>query len=158
MKGDDMKRLCAVIFVIGLIWPGSIFAKVYRYVDSEGQERFTNDFSTIPADKISGVTESDEIQPDDSIPPAQFPAHVAPSLSSIKKASKKEALQKKKALEEEYNVLLKAKEALDNDKSFQKRRKKRKYKHRPYIKELVKKEAQIIERLAEVEEELKRYQ
>ena len=51
----------------------------------------------------------------------------------------------------EYNRLLEEKKKLDNNKSFQKRRMKRKYKHRPYIKELIKKEQQIINRLEEIE-------
>ena len=55
------------------------------------------------------------------------------------------------SLEAEYNRLLQEKRELDNDKSFQKRRKKRKYQNRPYIKELVEKEQKIINRLKEIE-------
>ena len=152
-----MKRLWMLILAIVLIWPVTVSAKVYRYVDEQGQERFTNDLSTIPPDQLSSVEEYDEIQSDDSIPPAKFPTRKSPARTIIKKSSNKQALQKKKALEEEYQTLLKEKEALDEDKSFQKRRKKRKYKNRPYMRELLEKEARIIERLAEIEEELKRY-
>lgn len=58
---------------------------------------------------------------------------------------------KGQSLEEEYNRLLEEKKILDSNKSFQKRRKKRKYKNRPYIKELVEKEEKIIKRLKEIE-------
>ena len=50
-------------------------------------------------------------------------------------------------LEKEYAALLERKQALDNNKSFQKRRKKRKYKHRPHIKKLVEEEKRIVEML-----------
>lgn len=149
-----MKRLCVALLFIAVILPSGTWAKVYRYVDSTGQERFTNDLSTIPADSLSQVTEHDEIQSDESIPPAQFPTRISPVPPRVDTSYQKQALQRKKALEQEYKELLKEKEALDNDKSFQKRRKKRKYKHRPHIKELVKKEAQIIQRMAEIEKEL----
>jgi len=55
------------------------------------------------------------------------------------------------SLKTEYNKLLEEKKELDNNKSFQKRRMKRKYKNRPYIKEMIEKEEQIIKRLEELE-------
>lgn len=54
-------------------------------------------------------------------------------------------------LEEEYRTLLEEKKKLEDNRSFQKRKKKRKYKHRPYIKELIEKERRITERLEEIE-------
>jgi len=54
-------------------------------------------------------------------------------------------------LEGEYKALLEEKMKLENDKSFQKRKIKRKYQNRPYIKELIKKEQRINERLEEIE-------
>jgi hypothetical protein len=55
------------------------------------------------------------------------------------------------SLKTEYNRLLEEKKELDNNKSFQKRRMKRKYKNRPYIKEMIEQEEQIIKRLEEIE-------
>lgn len=149
-----MKRIWIIIFMIALIWPAGVSAKIYQYVDKNGRVTFTNDFSTIPTDKISEALQYDEIQHDDSIPPVKLPSSVSTPLPPANKAYQKEALEKKKALEKEYSALLKEKQALDNNKSFQTRRKKRKYKHRPYILELVKKEGQIVKRLAELEETL----
>jgi len=149
-----MKQIWVIIFMIALIWPAGVSAKIYQYVDKNGMVTFTNDFSTIPADKMSEALQYDEIQHDDSIPPVKLPSSASPSLPSANKAYQKEALEKKKGLEKEYSTLLKGKQALDNNESFQKRRKKRKYQNRPYILELVKKESQIIKRLAELEETL----
>jgi hypothetical protein len=73
------------------------------------------------------------------------------------RARERERAQKKSELEAEYQALLKEKEALDNNASFQKRRNKKKYQNRPYIQELVAREAEIKKRLMEVERELKRY-
>jgi hypothetical protein len=153
-KGDGMKQIWMIIFMIALIWSAGVSAEIYKYVDKNGMVAFTNDLSTIPADKISEALQYDEIQHDDSIPPVKLPSSVSPPLPSANKAYQKEALKKKKALEKEYSALLKEKQALDNNKSFQKRRTKRKYQNRPYIEELVKKEMQIIKRLAELEGEL----
>ncbi|MEN8212131.1 MAG: DUF4124 domain-containing protein [Thermodesulfobacteriota bacterium] len=149
-----MKQIWIMIFMIALIWPAEVSAKIYQYVDKNGMVTFTNDFSTIPADKMSEALKYDEIQHDDSIPPAQLPSSGSSPLPSANKAYQKDALEKEKALEKEYNALLKEKQALDNNKSFQKRREKRKYQNRPYIKDLVKKEKHIIKRLAELEEKL----
>jgi hypothetical protein len=149
-----MKRIWMIIFMIALMCPAGVSAKIYQYVDKNGKVAFTNDLSTIPADKISEALQYDEIQHDDAIPPVKLPSFDSPPLPSANKVYQKEALKKKKALEKEYSALLKEKQALDNNKSFQMRRTKRKYKHRPYIKALVKKENQIIKRLAELEGEL----
>ncbi|MDA3916568.1 MAG: DUF4124 domain-containing protein [Deltaproteobacteria bacterium] len=143
-----MKQIWMIIFMIALIWPAGVSAKIYQYVDKNGMVTFTNDFSTIPADKMSEALQYDEIQHDDSIPPVKSPSSVSPPLPSANKAYQKEALEK------EYSALLKEKQALDNNKSFQKRREKRKYQNRPYIEELVKQEKQIIKRLAELEGKL----
>ena len=149
-----MKQIWMIIFMMALIWSAGVSAEIYKYVDKNGMVTFTNDLSTIPADKISEALQYDEIQHDDSIPPVKLPSAVSPPLPSADKAYQKEALEKKKALEKEYSALLKEKQALDNNISFQKRRKKRKYQHRPHIVELVKKEEQIVKRLAELEETL----
>ncbi len=152
-----MKQIWMIIFMMALIWSAGVSAEIYKYVDKNGMETFTNDLSTIPADKISEALQYNEIQHDDSIPPAKLPSFDSPPLPSENKAYQKEALEKKKALEKEYSALLKEKQVLDDNKSFQTRRKKSKYKHRPYILELVKKEKHIIRRLAELEVELNIY-
>jgi len=64
-------------------------------------------------------------------------------------------LGKKEQLQAEYEALQKEKEALDNDESFQTRRTKRKYQNRPYILELIAKEADIKQRLIDIEQQLK---
>ncbi len=47
------------------------------------------------------------------------------------------------ALAQEYRILLDEKRGFETNKSYQKRKIKRKYKHRPYIKELIEKEKKL---------------
>jgi hypothetical protein len=91
-----------------------------------------------------------------------MPPRPSISRSDMDDANRKaEALRKKKlhgdkaGLETEYGLLLKEKSALDNDAGFQHRRHKNKYKHRPSIEALVKKEGDIKKRMAEIESEIK---
>ena len=152
-----MKQIWMIVFMMVLICPAGVSATIYQYVDKNGKVTFTNDLSTIPVDKISEVLQYDEIQYDNSIPPAKLPSLDSSPLPTENKTSQKEALEKKETLEKEYSALLKKKQALDNNISFQKRREKRKYQNRSYILELVKKEKHIIRRLAELEVELNIY-
>lgn len=157
-----MKKICAALLILVLLMFGTAAAKIYRYVDDKGQVYFTNDLSTVPADKLDGVTVHEEYI-STAVPPS--PAKPQPRvyepaarLPSQIQAERRARLKEKEKLESEYNALIKEKEALDNDKSFQKRRKKRKYKHRPYIQDLIKKEKYLNQRLAELENELKPYE
>ena len=152
-----MNRFLLLIVLIWLVWPQCIPAKIYRYVDSDGYQRFTNDFSMIPADKRHEATVvHEEIQTDDSIPPARQPEPSFRPRPAGSESPKKQHLEKREALQEEYDTLLKAKEVLDNNRSFQKRKQKRRYKHRPHIKALVEQEAQIIQRMEEIQEALEK--
>ena len=150
-----MKISCIAILMMGIMLSGPATAKIYRYVDDNGQVNFTDDLSIVPERKRAKVTEQEEI-PSTYRPPAI--TRSTGSVTVTPSPQSNEKLQKKQQLEAEYQELLKEKEALDNNKSFQKRRKKRKYKHRPHIKELVEKEQQVIQRLAILEQELKAFE
>ncbi len=125
-------------------------ATVYQYTDENGSIHYTNDLSSIPLDKLPRAIEHKEYESDSTSEPSVTPE---PSRSYDETTPEEQLTDRKnkEALEMEYQQLLKEKEAIDNDESFQKRREKRKYKHRPYIKELVEKEQKIIDRLKEIE-------
>ena len=153
-----MKMLVAMLFFSGVIFWGRADAAIYRYLDDAGQERYTNDLSSVPPDKLGQVTEQTETESKDipAPPPQTYSRPSAPQQDASVETRKREEQQrqKRKALEAEYQALLKEKEALDSDKSFQKRRNKDKYRNRPYILELEAKEAGIKKRISELEKEL----
>lgn len=151
-----MKISYLTILVLGIMLSEPATAEIYRYVDDSGQLNFTDDFSTIPESKRPKVTEQDEIPSTyhpPAIPKSIESAPVTPSPPE-KVPQSEEKLEEKKQLEAEYKALLKEKESLDNNRRFQSRKNRNKYKYRPYIKRLAKKEQQVIKRLAEVEKEL----
>jgi hypothetical protein len=125
-------------------------ATVYQYTDENGSIHYTNDLSSIPLDKLPRAIEHKEYESDSTSEPSVTPE---PSRSYDETIPEEQPADRKnnEALKMEYQQLLKEKEAIDNDESFQKRKEKRKYKHRPYIKDMVEKEKNIIDRLKEVE-------
>lgn len=148
--------ILTLLFLV-LFW-GISGATIYQYEDDNGQVRYTNDVSSIPSDKLDQVIKIDETK---SEQPASTPVYTGPIYplnnlgpSAEERAKQREQAKRKAQLEAEYERLLAEKEALDNDKSFQKRRYKRKYQNRPYIQELVKREAWLIQRLADLERQL----
>ena len=145
---------CGVLCVVSLSG-----ATIYQYVDDKGEVHYTNELSSVPADKLDQVTVMEETPRDPQQPPApKYSGPIYPLLqqspSAEELAKQKDLQQKKQQLEAEYQKLLKEKEALDNNKSFQTRRHKYKYKHRPYIIALEKKEAEINQRLADLKRQL----
>lgn len=158
-----MKNTIAFGILFWTILASSALAAVYQYTDDSGQVHYTNDLSSVPEDKLDQVTETKETDSGEAAPAPKYSGPIYPIIEHAEavekeRAKERELAQQKAELEAEYEALLKEKEALDNDKSFQKRRTKRKYQNRPYIQELVAKEAQINERLMQLETELKRYQ
>ena len=154
-----MKTSIVLAFLLWVMLPCISGAAIYQYVDDDGQIHYTNDLSTVPMDKLDQVTESMEAQ-SDSTPPA--PSYSGPKYPLLQQNSAAEELKretarlgKKEQLQAEYEALRKEKEALDNDESFQTRRTKRKYQNRPYILELIAKEAEIKQRLINIEQQLK---
>jgi hypothetical protein len=141
---------------------GTSEAVIYKYVDDDGKVHYTNDLSQVPADKLNDVSESEETESNNVAPAPSYSGPIYPLLQdsqSPEELARQQAQAEKKAqLEAEYQTLLEEKEALDNNESFQKRRNKRKYQNRPYIKELVAEEARIKQRLMQVKRELKKYQ
>jgi len=162
--GGDIRMKNTVAFAI-LFWTilaGAAGATIYQYTDDNGQVHYTNEESSIPADKLDQVTATEETESGPAAPAPKYDGPIYPIIEHAQAVEEERAKEKEKArqkaeLESEYEALLKEKEALDNDKSFQKRRYKRKYQNRPYITELVAKEAELNQRLAELEEELKAY-
>lgn len=157
-----MKLSCIVILILGIMLSGSAAAKIYRYVDDNGQAVFTDDLSSLSESNRAKATEHDEI-PSTYTSPSTTRAigsgpTTSPEASPSKSSQNQEKKRQKQQLESEYQELLKGKEALDNNVSFQTRRKKSKYRYRPYIIELEKKEQQITQRLTELEQELKAFE
>jgi hypothetical protein len=157
---NDMKTSIAIAVLL-LGWATASEAVIYQYTDDSGQTHYTNDLASVPAEKLDQVTEIEETESDATAPAPAYSGPIYPLLQESQtkedKARERERAQRKADLEAEYQALLKEKEALDNDASFQKRRNKRKYQNRPYIQELVAREAEIKKRLLEVQRELKRY-
>ncbi len=159
----------SILFLIGLLTipfsqvtfagsPGE-FAVIYQYIDDSSQVHYTNDLSSVPSDKREGVVKFKEYKsnavPENPSSGFRSPSPPSNAADFTRKSLSLKNREHKKQLEAEYNTLLKEKEDLDNNISFQKRRKKRKYQKRPYIQELIKKEEQIINRVSELEAELK---
>ncbi len=161
-KGEiDMKTCIALTVLFWGILLGTSVATIYQYVDDKGEEHFTNDLSSVPQDKLDQVTEIEETQSNQVAPAPAYSGPIYPLLQDLPTNEdlkrQRNRLKKKEQLEAEYETLLKEKEALENDASFQKRRNKTKYQNRPYIQELVKKETRINQRLAELERQLRAY-
>jgi len=157
-----MKQIFAGIITAGILYAGSAFAVIYQYTDDTGQVYYTNDLSSVPEEKRAGAVRFEEYE-SDAVPENASPVFdsmPAPSgtSDSYQQASDLKNSEHQKKLEAEYNTLLKEKKALDNNVSFQKRRKKRKYQNRPHIQALIKKEEKIINRLSELEAELKDFE
>jgi hypothetical protein len=150
-----------VIAVLLLGWAAAAEAVIYQYTDDSGQVRYTNDLTTVPAEKLDHVTEIEETESDNVPTALDYSGPIYPLLqesqSEMDKARERERARQKADLEAEYQALLAEKEALDNNASFQKRRNKRKYQNRPYIKELIAREAEIERRLMVIERKLKSY-
>lgn len=151
------------LLLIGMVMYGTSvsFAEMYRYVDNQGVVHYTNDLANVPEDKRSSVSEESEYQndsPDVATPKKIAPAPMqrAPFTTDLPSGSlKTDRAKQKAALEAEYKSLVLEKAAIDNDASFQKRKNKTKYKHRPYIEEKVKTEEQLNQRLSEIEAAIK---
>ncbi len=157
-----MKKFMTLAFLAGaLLVADTAGADIYQYIDDTGQVRYTNDLSSVPVDKQGAATR----MPETPAQPAPSPRPSGPvvyplleNLPSSEELARKQAREERRiALEAEYQRLLKEKKALDDDRSFQKRRIKRKYQNRPYIKEMVAREAAIAQRLAEIEHLLQAY-
>jgi hypothetical protein len=156
-----MKFIYIISAVLWMICSAS--AAVYQDLENGGAAHYTNELSEMTADKLPDAVELKKVASkpslktqvslyDDPMPRIT----VAQEESQRREALQKNGLkQRKEMLEREYHQLLGEKLALDKNKSFQKRRIKRKYKHRPYIQEMIKKEWQIKARLMQVEAELK---
>jgi len=154
-----MVRTSIVILVLGIVLCRPVAAKIYQYIDDKGYTCFTNDLYMVPENKRPAAIEHKENPINHTSPninrTAERASVIQPQLPLATNPEKKE-------LKIEYKELVYEKEFLDNNRSFQKRRIKRKYKRRPHITKLLRKEQQIIERLAqiidrltEIEEELK---
>lgn len=151
-------RLMFVVAWVCLAFPAA--AEIYQYEDDNGYVHYTNDIASVPTEKLSEIIRYNELRGDDLLtaPASAQQVRRSTGTTAVKKTTRSQKFSQKKrlrtlkkSLENEYERLLKDKTALDNDKSFQKRRKKKKYKNRPYIKALVKKEQQMEKRLVEVE-------
>ena len=121
-----MKRILAGILTMGMLLGGSALAEIYKYVDDNGQINYTNDLSSVPVNKLEDITELEEYKSKTVPPKAAFGTRrTSPPLNDVKPSQKDLIKKKREKLETEYNALLKEKEDLDNNKSFQKRRKKK---------------------------------
>jgi hypothetical protein len=157
-----MKRFTVFTLVfLSLLFFESASAVIYQYVDDNGDTCYTNDLSSVPADKLDQLVEIEEAESAPVTTRRSYSGPTYPRLNNTQAEDRKKQQKRKEEkeqLEAEYAALLKEKEAMDNDESFQKRRNKRKYQNRPYIKALVAREVEINERLQILEGMLKAYE
>ena len=140
-------------------------AQIYRYVDDDGVVRFTDDAVKIPAEHAPKaiVLPSVKIQPDavetsgEPVPTPASETKAIPSLiqeEAVPRERPETRTTRIQQLEQEYGQLLKQKQVFEENRSYQKRKIKRKYKHRPSIKAKIDAERKIDQRMQEVASQL----
>jgi chromosome segregation ATPase len=168
-RGHPMKPVQILMGCMALWLASPAWATMYQYVDKQGITHYTNELTDVPADRRSDITEYPEVQTEPlpesvlrslhkteaEVRAAQQQAARQATLQKSRNLRIKELKHKKAALNTEYQKLLKEKSALENNKSFQARKNRYKYRHRPYIVAMVEREQQIEKRLVEIEAKMK---
>lgn len=117
-----------LIFLIMVLFSASASAQFYRYVDKEGNIRFTDDLSLVPKNQRADVREYFEVKSDtDDEKKDAKKAEKPQPLAEEKKAEgqyaandldeiKRPLNRKKEELDKEYKAIMKEKEQLEKDK------------------------------------------
>lgn len=121
------KRVIFCILLLTVLFTaGSISAEIYKYIDKNGQKRWTDDINQIPPsqrdsvetmDSVQSAPESNTGQVETNVPPADSSAESAP-LDAATGTLDREALEKEKAaLDALYQALLTEQKALEQMKT-----------------------------------------
>jgi hypothetical protein len=144
--GGMLNRKWLILFVLFcMVVPVS--AEIYHFVDEKGIAHFTNIVGRVPAEYLSAVVRYPEYQsveidsknqaPSLETEDSDYEEDHQKSLQADNErndAIYRAALKKQKQkLISEYESLRKEKEKFENNKSYQKRSIKRRYRNRPYI-------------------------
>ncbi|MBI5581163.1 MAG: DUF4124 domain-containing protein [Deltaproteobacteria bacterium] len=133
-----MKGFTGAILITVMVFAGPAFAEFYKYLDKQGNVRFTDDINQVPkgqrataqsysesqasgksaAEEASAVKEGKKAEPE---PPADSAAAGGEGKESIE-ATRGRLDVLEKDVEAEYQVLVKEKDRLDKEKGAQKTR------------------------------------
>jgi hypothetical protein len=136
-----MKLCLSVALVISLAVAGPACAQFYKYLDKQGNMRFTDDINQVPESQRAKVRSYEEsrapaaspVESGDSVekkPAAGTGAAEAPALSAVSASGDEESLDSgktrieelKKQVDAEYKALVKEKESLAKEKEARKSR------------------------------------
>ena len=112
-----------LIFILAITFSGSVSAEYYKYVDQDGNIRYTDDLNQVPQDQRSTVEEYVEYQPDTNRPQASAQNQTASeSLNAETPASedlariKRQLDTDKQELDGEFQALTEARALLNKEK------------------------------------------
>lgn len=136
-----MKLCLSVVLVVSLMVAGPACAQFYKYLDKQGNMRFTDDINQVPESqraKIRSYEESrapaapaaESVDGAEKKPAAGTGAAEAPVLSAVSASSDEDSLdsgkarieEMKKQVDTEYKALVKEKETLAKEKEARKTR------------------------------------
>ncbi|MGD9367861.1 MAG: DUF4124 domain-containing protein [Desulfobacteraceae bacterium] len=114
-----MKKTALLLLPLIICLCGPVSAEFYKYTDQDGNVRFTDDLSKVPADQRPNVTSYDESR---SAPPAAPAKETEPGQRSPEQKPKtgisadaqgKQLEKKRSDLEKEYQTLMEEKSRLE---------------------------------------------
>ncbi len=125
MKHSLVKVIWLLVVGLLLLMPNPSFSEFYKYRDQSGAIRFTDDLTKIPVDQRPKVQNYSE--PEDFLPPAQRRQNTktegkrsGSSEESLRESPEQWAArlkERKGVLEEEYEKIVQAQEALSSERS-----------------------------------------
>ena len=133
-----MKGLTGAILIVVMVFVGPAFAEFYKYLNKQGDVRFTDDINQVPQDQRAAARSYPESQASDksaaeksSAVKEEKPAvHEPPAAAAAAGGEGEDPIEgtrarldaMKKEVEAEYQVLVKEKERLAKEKETQKTR------------------------------------
>jgi hypothetical protein len=133
-----MKGLTGAILIAVMVFAGPAFAQFYKYVNKQGQVRFTDDINQVPRDQRAAAQSYPGSQTPDNTAAAEPSAvkeekpavHKPPAASAASEGEGEDAIAatrarldaQKKEVEADYQALLKEKDRLSKEKGEKKTR------------------------------------